>query len=137
MSQHQQDDGSHSGALDALLARRDGFSLAETADFGADQRAHDDRMHCGTPPDGRGKLARRRIESTDPEIRSRLRRVRATMISGPDVLRAPQRWPSFFLREDRQRFGDTGPARRRLRWWQALAIGACLAALYALAGDPR
>lgn len=81
------------------------------------------RVHDDSPSDNRGTLARRRIESIDPALRRRLRPT-VSMVSGPNVLRQPQRWRGFHLRADRDRFGDTGPA--RLPWWQAGAVALLL-----------
>ncbi|RSV44393.1 hypothetical protein CA234_02970 [Sphingomonas sp. ABOLE] len=49
-------------------------------------------------------------------MRSRLRRVRATMVSGPDVLASRSRWRMLHLRSDRAAFGNTGPARQGPSW---------------------
>jgi hypothetical protein len=100
------------------------------------QRIDDDGVHAlPALPEG-PNLARRRIVSIDPNLRTRLRRVTATMVSGPDVLRAPPRWRAFFLREDRRRFGDTGPARRRPRWSHLVAaITIAVLVMLAIAGS--
>lgn len=78
-------------------------------------------------------VALRRIVPADPSVRQRLRPT-VSMASGPNVLREPGRWGSFFARQDRERYGNTGPARSGLNWTHLAAALIGAAIMLAIAG---
>lgn len=127
----------HFDRLGVPLSDRPGHTAAcprfyETSPWLCDCHAKSATEDSAEEGDGAGIIASRRITPTDAGTRQRLR-PRVTMVSGPNVLREPQRWGLSHLRADRDRFGDNGPAARR-RWthFAAALIGAV--ALLAIAG---